>query len=199
MLQHGEQFENALVVMPAAGGASGTGKKSRLFVVPNCRSTQTGSPGDLSDGHRSSLALLPLDLNLALSGIVGLMMSLKSLAALGLIAAFLCFADNQAPFACSLKAFQPEQRVRWRALLDKLYVAATRSRELADGYAFRIDTSRMPVTEVAEWIELERRCCPFFDFELAVHGEDGMVWLSLKGRDGVKQFIETDMPRLHMR
>ncbi len=129
---------------------------------------------------------------------IGDMMNLKSLAA-GLMAAALCFATNQAPFACNLKAFQPEQRQRWRFLLDKLYTAAAENRELADGYSFRIDTGKEPLGELAEWVELERRCCPFFDFELAVHGEDGTVWLSLKGRPGVKQFIEADMPALRAR
>ncbi|MGA3023800.1 MAG: hypothetical protein ABSF98_03415 [Bryobacteraceae bacterium] len=127
------------------------------------------------------------------------MMKLKFAAAVGLIAASLCLAANQAPFACNLRAFQPEQRQRWRLLLDKLYAAVAQSRELTGGYALRIDTSRASLAELAEWIELERRCCPFFDFELAVHGEDGAVWLSLKGRQGVKQFIEADMPRLRVR
>jgi len=44
--------------------------------------------------------------------------------------------------------------------------------------------------------DLERKCCPFFDFELDLHGEDGGLWLILKGREGVKQFIQTDFTRL---
>ncbi len=124
------------------------------------------------------------------------MKNLKSLAALGLIAASLCLAANQAPFACNLRSFQPAQRERWRILLDRVYAAAGERREITDGYTFRIDTAQIPIGEIAEWIDLERRCCPFFDFELAVHGEDGAVWLSLRGREGVKQFIEMDMPKL---
>ena len=130
---------------------------------------------------------------------IGFMMNLKSFTALALISMTLCLAENQAPFACNLRAFQPEQRQRWRVLLDKLYAGATQSRELPDGYTFLVVTKQMPLGEVAEWIELERRCCPFFDFEVAVHGEDGAVWLSLKGRPGVKQFIEADMPKLRVR
>jgi hypothetical protein len=38
------------------------------------------------------------------------MMNLKSFTALALISVTLCFAENQAPFACNLRAFQPEQR-----------------------------------------------------------------------------------------
>jgi len=130
---------------------------------------------------------------------IGFMMNLKSFTALALISMTLCLAENQAPFACNLRAFQPEQRQRWRVLLDKLYAGATQSRELPDGYTFLVVTKQMPLGEVAEWIELERRCCPFFDFVVDVHGEDGTVWLSLKGRPGVKQFIEGDMPKLRVR
>jgi hypothetical protein len=41
---------------------------------------------------------------------------------------------------------------------------------------------------VAEWIALERRCCPFFRFQLDVEGETGPVWLRLTGA-GVKEFL----------
>ena len=71
-----------------------------------------------------------------------------------------------------------------------------RGRDLVDGYALRIDTSKAPLVDVAEWIELERRCCLFFDYETAVHGE---VRLSLKGREGARGFIEADMPRPRVR
>jgi hypothetical protein len=54
----------------------------------------------------------------------------------------------------------------------------------------------MSLPETAQWVDLEQKCCPFFDFELDVHGQDGALSLSLKGRDGVKQFIEMDFVRL---
>ncbi len=73
----------------------------------------------------------------------------------------------------------------------------TIARELPDGYALQIDSRRVTLVQLAEWIDLERRCCPFFDFEVDLHGEDGTVWLSLKGREGVKQFIQQDFTGLH--
>jgi len=121
---------------------------------------------------------------------------IQTLVVAALIAASL---SNQAPFACNLKAFQPGERQRWRLLLDKIYDSVVERRELADGYSFRINTGRESPSEIAEWIDLERRCCPFFDFELTVRGENGTVWLSLKGRPGVKRFIEADMPGLQGR
>lgn len=74
--------------------------------------------------------------------------------------------------------------------------AVVAARELNDGYALEIDSRQVSVVEVAQWVELERKCCPFFDFQLDLHGQDGGLWLSLKGRDGVKQFIEMDFTRL---
>ena len=105
---------------------------------------------------------------------------------------------SQSPFACNLKAFNPEERKRWRALIDEVIPAATEVRELRDGYTLHLNASRVSVMKLAEWIELERKCCPFFDFEVDVRGEDGTLWLRLKGREGVKQFIQQDFTRLRL-
>jgi hypothetical protein len=114
-----------------------------------------------------------------------------------LICSCLCQAQSKAPFACNLKAFQPEERKQWRESLDQVMSSVLGARELTNGYALQIDTSRASLMKVAEWIALERKCCPFFDFQLDVHGEDGTSWLSLTGRDGVKDFIAMDFTSLH--
>src|SRR5258708_1710450 len=119
---------------------------------------------------------------------------------LALLSACLCVGQSsQAPFACNLKAFTPEQRQRWRALIEQTIGAVMSVRELPDGYALHLDTRKVSLVQAAEWIALERRCCPFFDFQLDVHGEDGTVWLALKGREGVKQFIQQDFKGLEDR
>jgi hypothetical protein len=127
-----------------------------------------------------------------------LMNKLLVVAAVLLATACICPAQPApTPFACNLKAFTPDQRVRWRQLIERVTSAVTEARELKDGYALRVNTGQSPLIEVAEWVELERRCCPFFDFQMDVHGEDGSLWLSLKGRDGVKNFIRADFSLLH--
>ena len=127
------------------------------------------------------------------------------LSALALISACACQAQpkpagsdhaNQPAFACNLKAFQPEERKRWRELVDQVRSAVVAVRELSDGYALHVNTTRTSVMQVAEWVDLERKCCPFFDFQVDLHGEDGGLWLSLKGREGVKQFIEMEFNSL---
>src|SRR5260370_2545101 len=126
------------------------------------------------------------------------------LSALALISACTCSAQpkpagsehaNQPAFACNLKAFQPEERKRWRELVEQVTSAVVVVRELSNGYALQVNPTRAPVVEVVEWIALERKCCPFFDFQVDLRGEDGGLWLSLKGREGVKQFIEMNSAR----
>lgn len=104
--------------------------------------------------------------------------------------------SNRAPLACNLKAFQPGERAQWKKLIDRMKDSVTVARELTDGWALQIDTARMPVVDLAQWISLERKCCPFFDFEVDLHGVDGSVWMSLKGGEGVKEFIAQDFQGL---
>jgi hypothetical protein len=102
-----------------------------------------------------------------------------------------CVGQNS-PLACNLKAFTPEERQEWRSRIDQFKSAVTSWQELRDGYRFRLDPARAPLAHLGRWVDLERKCCPFLDFQLDLHGEDGSVWLTLKGREGVKQFIHLD-------
>jgi hypothetical protein len=49
---------------------------------------------------------------------------------------------------------------------------------------------------VAQWLELWRRCCPFYEFEIDFHAADAGLWLSVKGRPGVKEYLPVDAPHL---
>ena len=77
-----------------------------------------------------------------------------------------------------------------------MIAAITSSRELNDGYAFRVDPARASVVEVAQMLDLWRRCCPFYEFQVDFHAADANLWLSVKGRPGVKEYIPLDSPRL---
>lgn len=69
-------------------------------------------------------------------------------------------------------------------------------RELKDGYAFRLDSAQASIVDVANWLDLWRRCCPFYEFQVDFHAADGTVWPSVKGRARVKEFISVDVPQL---
>jgi len=45
----------------------------------------------------------------------------------------------------------------------------------------------------AEFITLERLCCPFLTLALEVERERGPLWLKLTGREGVKPFLRAEL------
>ena len=36
--------------------------------------------------------------------------------------------------------------------------------------------------DVAQWLDVWRRCCPFYEFQIDFHAADANIWLSVKGR-----------------
>jgi hypothetical protein len=97
-------------------------------------------------------------------------------------------ARNQIRPACRLDALTPTERKESLALRAALMAAIADAKELADGFALKLD-ARLPFSALARFIELERRCCPFFRFELDVAPHGGPLWLRLTGADGVKELL----------
>jgi hypothetical protein len=102
----------------------------------------------------------------------------------------------ETPFFCNLKALTPAERTEHQQLTERLAETILNTVEIADGYAFEIDGHRVSIRDLAQWTEFERRCCPFFDFNLEWRRENGPVTLRLTGRDGVKQFIRAEFSRI---
>lgn len=112
--------------------------------------------------------------------------------------------DPAPPLACRLDAFDAGQRERHRLLSEKLVGAIASVSELSDGWEVSLDLSRIRdskglpycIVEVAEWVDLESRCCPFIDFRIDASGRGGPVRLRLTGREGVKELIASEVPML---
>ena len=101
--------------------------------------------------------------------------------------------DRESPFACDMNAIAPEQRGAHIATIERLFRSAQKVRELPDGYAFEIPKESDVLLSAAQFIAVERLCCPFFGFGIEVEREGGSVWLSLTGRRGVKPFIMAEI------
>jgi hypothetical protein len=95
-------------------------------------------------------------------------------------------------FYCNLKALSAKERVRHMQLTFEIERARVETIELANGFAFRFQDGAVSLTELAEWVSAERKCCPFFDFEIELQGHNGPLWLKLRGKDGVKAFMRSE-------
>lgn len=95
-------------------------------------------------------------------------------------------------FVCKMDALSETQRMRYREIIQKLDHSRQSVKELSDGYAFRFKAEAQTIQEAAEFIALERLCCPFFDFELAIEQDSNRLWLRLRGQEGVKEFIRAE-------
>jgi hypothetical protein len=70
------------------------------------------------------------------------------------------------PFACRANALDKVQRGRQQALLETVRRTALAKRDLPDGLALMFPADAALFVELAEWVSLERRCCPFLAFAL---------------------------------
>ena len=99
------------------------------------------------------------------------------------------------PIACDMRVLTPPQREMHLATSRVLFSYLTQKRELSNGYEFRLDGPNA-IVKAAEFISLEKLCCPFLGFAIEVEPEGGPLWLRLTGRDGVKAFIREEISGL---
>jgi len=100
------------------------------------------------------------------------------------------------PIACNLKALNSAQRDRLYALAGKLGGAIVGREEISNGYALVEDPDRFPVTDLAEWVTLVAKCCPFLDYGIDVRGKGLSVTLRITGEEGTKPFIKEEFREL---
>lgn len=100
---------------------------------------------------------------------------------------------HESPLICNLGVLDQAQRERHQANTRQLFGSVQQIEELPDGYTFYWPAEAGTILTVAEFITLERLCCPFFDFALEIKSEGGSLRLKLTGREGVKQFILAEL------
>lgn len=94
------------------------------------------------------------------------------------------------PVACNPSAFEPAAWAEHRTRTAWLFTQATAApSELPDGYAFRFPATTFPA--VAAFIDGERRCCPFFAFQLKLPPGEGEITLRITGGPEAKRVLAT--------
>lgn len=99
---------------------------------------------------------------------------------------------NELPIACDMTALDAAQRERQKLLMKRLRASVEEAHALPDGYAFRLPADPETILFAAEFISIERLCCPFLTFQLEVGPAGTRLWLRLTGGAGAKEFIEAE-------
>lgn len=97
--------------------------------------------------------------------------------------------------SCRIDALSREEQARHSELIRALGASLKEPRELPAGFEFQLGHDAALFQKVAEWIPLERRCCPFLNFRLQWDA-DGPIRLHLTGPTGVKDFLRADLSAL---
>jgi hypothetical protein len=93
-------------------------------------------------------------------------------------------STTQTNLACNLGAHTPEQRVRHRELLSGILAKKLESHEQANGYTIHLPAETGWIAELAEYIGLERLCCPGLRLGLTCEANNGPLVLEISGADG---------------
>ena len=102
--------------------------------------------------------------------------------------------DAKPVFACNLKAISAAERPRYNELVKRIRAAIRDRSEISNGYAFKLDSKAVTLPEAAEWIVMERLCCPFLTLQLSAAGNQADWTLTLTGPEGVKPLIIEEFP-----
>lgn len=99
-------------------------------------------------------------------------------------------------FYCDRSGLTTEQRERKREVGKILRTALIGIRETEEGFEFEYPADLETYQAAAEFVPLERACCPFFEFGIRLEPAGGILRVSLAGPEGVKGFIREEFSDL---
>ena len=94
------------------------------------------------------------------------------------------------PIACDMTALSTAERRRYDTLRQRLLNDVDEVRSTATSFRLRLRREASP-SDVAEWMALEHRCCPFLTLQLALK-DDGTTWIDIGGSAAIKAFLEDE-------
>jgi len=97
--------------------------------------------------------------------------------------------ESTRPIACDMTALSAAERNRYDVLRRFVLEGVEEVRNTAIGFQLRLHHGSL--AEVAEWMSLEHRCCPFLTLQLALKG-DGTAWIDIGGSGAIKTFLEAE-------
>lgn len=84
-----------------------------------------------------------------------------------------------------------ELQVRRKNHLKKLAAHLIDTTELSGGYIYRFPLDSLILKNLTEFIDLERKCCPFLSFTITVGAGEDFVSLDLAGPENLREVIKS--------
>ena len=98
---------------------------------------------------------------------------------------------GQPSFYCDLSQMTKAERKRYDKLIAKMNFKQREFVEIPDGYAIHLPKGTVTLVELADFLTLEDKCCPFFAFNIEVEPAQASATLKIRGPEGIKKFIKT--------
>ena len=97
------------------------------------------------------------------------------------------------PIVCDMNVFTPVERESHIRATTQLFQNVQGIHEVERGYEFNFSNSNEAViiTQLAEFISNERRCCPFLGFTLRI-SPNKLISLLLTGPEGTQEFLREE-------
>ena len=96
--------------------------------------------------------------------------------------------NDNCTIACQLpdEAFKQRKATIGSTIVSK----AILTEEIERGSQFSFPYSETMLTELAEFINVEKQCCPFINFHLVLDNNSNNIVLLLTGAEGTSEFIK---------
>jgi hypothetical protein len=104
-------------------------------------------------------------------------------------------AHSATPIACDLTVFSISERIKHITLAKSLLGQARQVIEHNDGFTLVFEQSARLETKIADWVSNEKRCCPFFSFELSKADTPPSLRLRISGPNGAKEILRTGLTK----
>lgn len=101
---------------------------------------------------------------------------------------------RQTPLICNMHVFTPTEREHHIRTTTQLFQSVQAIHEAENGFEFmfpNLDAAEN-ITQLAEFIFNERRCCPFLEFTLKITPDDAPISLLLTGPEGTQEFLRAE-------
>jgi hypothetical protein len=98
------------------------------------------------------------------------------------------------PIACDMTALAPDERHRYDTLRSRISASVKEATSTNTSFRLRMDDS-VSLPDIAEWVSLEHRCCPFLNIAVALQ-PDETRWVELGGSVPIKEFLRGEFSAL---